>query len=397
MKKETIKSIQVGTMTLIDHLKELRIRLIRCAIALMFCILFAYAFRKAILDIIKTPVEVALKKYTTSITVKSKEKETAPRGFYQCSCQETKLTPKISENETILPIPTDQLDLFQTMSVLDSKMTAEDKIDLKKTSSKSDATRIPDSILDPTNEATGDQEISFLKISPIKNNFPEENKSVKLTCHCTKTVPTRSIEKKEYRPGSSMVFIGLSELFFTHMKAAFFAGVFLAFPYLIMELWGFVAPALYRKEKSLYWIFSVFTYICFLGGSIFGYFIVFPYGTDFFISLTQPGEIIPSLSIGDYLSFAVKLLFAFGLIFELPLIAFVLARMGLLTPEWMIKNAKYAIVLFFVASAMLTPPDPFTMLLMATPLMLLYLISILVAYLAVNRKKAAERKEMEGS
>ena len=168
-----------------------------------------------------------------------------------------------------------------------------------------------------------------------------------------------------------MVYIGLPELFFAQMKVAIFAGIFLSLPYLLIELWGFVGPALYKGERKVFWIFAIFSYFFFVGGALFGYFVVFPYGFDFFLSLTQLGEIMPSLSIGQYLSFAIKLLIAFGFIFELPLATFILARLGIITPELMVKQARIAILVVFVAAAMLTPPDPFTMMLMAGPLILL--------------------------
>ena len=190
-----------------------------------------------------------------------------------------------------------------------------------------------------------------------------------------------------------MVYIGLPELFFTQMKVAIFAGIFISLPFLMIELWGFVGPALYKGERKVFWVFAISSYFFFIGGALFGYFVVFPYGFDFFLSLTQIGEIMPSLSIGQYLSLAIKLLIAFGLIFELPLATFILARLGIVTPELMIKQSRIAILVMFVASAMLTPPDPFTMMLMAGPLILLYLLSILVCFLGVNRQKAALRAQ----
>jgi len=198
---------------------------------------------------------------------------------------------------------------------------------------------------------------------------------------------------KKYAPEASMVFLSVPEVFFAQLKIALFSGIFLSFPYLIIEIWGFVSPALFKEEKRIFWPFAIFTYLFFTGGALFGYFIVFPFGFDFFLSLTQPNEIMPSLSIGSYLIFTLKLLLAFGFVFELPLIAFVLARMGILTPEWLIKNAKYALLSSFIVAAILTPPDPFTMFLMAGPLILLYGLSIIVSFVAVNRKKAAQRAQ----
>ena len=152
-------------------------------------------------------------------------------------------------------------------------------------------------------------------------------------------------------------------------------------------------PGLYKKERKVFWAFVPATFLFFIGGASFGYFIVFPFGFEFFLSLTQPGEIVPFLSIGQYVSFAVKLLFAFGIVFEFPLIILFLSRLGLITPKFMLKNLKYAIIFIFICAAILTPPDPFTMLLMAVPLILLYLFSIVVCFLVFNRRLANLRKQ----
>ena len=119
----------------------------------------------------------------------------------------------------------------------------------------------------------------------------------------------------------------------------------------------------------------------------------FPYGFEFFLSLSQPNEILPSLSVGQYVGFALKLLFAFGIVFELPLIILILSRLGIVTPKFLINNTKYAVVAAFIFGAILTPPDPFTMMLMAIPLIMLYLLSIVLCYITYSRKKAKLRKQ----
>ena len=210
------------------------------------------------------------------------------------------------------------------------------------------------------------------------NLSKKDTESIFLDCHCQK-----EISKKETSP---LIFINLPEVFFTELKIAFFLALFFSFPYWIIELWFFVMPALYRKEKTIFWLFIPATLFFFLGGAVFGYFVVFPLGFDFFLSLTKPQEIVPSLSVGQYVSFAIKLLFVFGLVFEFPLIVLFLARLGLITPKFMLKNSKYAIIFIFLFAAILTPPDPFTMLLMAIPLIILYIISIFLCYLTFNRK-----------
>jgi len=178
--------------------------------------------------------------------------------------------------------------------------------------------------------------------------------------------------------GDKLIFTGLPEAFFTYLKVAFLSGIILATPVIFYQFWMFVAPGLYNKEKRhLIPIIFLSTFF-FVGGAFFGYFIVFPYGFKFFLGFAS--EIIrPLPSMREYLGFASKLLLAFGLVFELPLIITFLARLGMVSVSFLKKNRKYALLLFFVGAAILTPPDVVTQIMMALPLILLYEISIVGA------------------
>jgi len=178
--------------------------------------------------------------------------------------------------------------------------------------------------------------------------------------------------------GDTLIFTNLPEAFFTYLKVSFLTGIGLASPVLIYQFWIFVAPGLYDKEKRLLLPIIFLSTLFFLGGALFGYFIVFPYGFDFFLGFATE-TIRPMPSMKEYLSFAAKLLLAFGIVFELPLAITFLAKLGLVTVPFLKKNRKYAILLFFAGSAILTPPDVVTQVMMAFPLMLLYEISILGA------------------
>lgn len=178
--------------------------------------------------------------------------------------------------------------------------------------------------------------------------------------------------------GDKLVFTGLPEAFFTYLKVAFLSGLMLATPVIAFEFWMFVTPGLYKKEKQLLIPVIILSTIFFVGGSLFGYFIVFPYGFKFFLGFAS--ETIQALpSMKEYLSFASKMLLAFGLVFELPLVITCMARLGLVSVDFLKKNRKYALLLFFVGSAILTPPDVVTQIMMAFPLMALYEISIIGA------------------
>lgn len=184
--------------------------------------------------------------------------------------------------------------------------------------------------------------------------------------------------------GERLVFTDLPEMFFTYIKVAFIAGILAAAPVIFYEIWMFVAPGLYQNEKRYLIPFVVCSTFLFVGGALFGYFIVFPFGFKFFIGFTN--EYVKALpKVKEYFSFSIKLLFAFGIVFELPVVMFFLAKMGIVTPELLKKKRKYAVLLTFTLAAILTPPDVITQCMMAVPLILLYEVGIIVARLA--RKK----------
>ncbi|MBW2339281.1 MAG: twin-arginine translocase subunit TatC [Deltaproteobacteria bacterium] len=184
---------------------------------------------------------------------------------------------------------------------------------------------------------------------------------------------------------STLIFTSLPEMFIAYIKVALISGIILAVPVIFYELWMFVAPALYRTEKRYVVPFVLFSTILFVVGSLFGYFVVFPYGFKFFIGLaTEDIQALPSVK--QYFSFAIRLLLAFGLVFEMPVAVLFLTKIGLITPESMKKYRKYAILGSFVLSAILTPPDVATQLMMALPIITLYELSIFISK-AVRRKK----------
>jgi sec-independent protein translocase protein TatC len=192
------------------------------------------------------------------------------------------------------------------------------------------------------------------------------------------------------KTGDKLIFTGLPEAFFTYLKVAFLSGIILATPIIFYEFWMFVAPGLYNKEKRLMFPIVFLSTLFFVGGSFFGYFIVFPYGFKFFLGFASE-TIQPLPSMREYLSFASKLLLAFGLVFELPLVITFLAKLGIVSVSFLKKNRKYALLLFFVGAAILTPPDVVTQVMMALPLMVLYEISIVGA--RIFGKKPSEKDD----
>ncbi len=179
--------------------------------------------------------------------------------------------------------------------------------------------------------------------------------------------------------GSTLAMIRVQEGFLTHLKIALLAGAVLATPVILYQAWKFVAPGLYPREKRYVWPFVGTATLFFLAGTSFAYWVVFPFGFRFLLGYAQGGGIQASISIDAYLGFAMKLLLAFGVVFELPVVTFFLAKMGVLTHHTLSRNRGYALVVIFIVAAVLTPPDVFTQMMMAGPLYALYEISILVA------------------
>jgi sec-independent protein translocase protein TatC len=192
--------------------------------------------------------------------------------------------------------------------------------------------------------------------------------------------------------GDHLIFTGLPEAFFTYLKVAFLAGLMLASPVVLYQFWMFVAPGLYRKERKMLAPIVLLSSFFFIAGALFGYFIVFPWGFKFFLGFATE-SIRPLPSMKEYLSFSAKLLLAFGLVFELPMVLTFLARLGVVSVDFLKKNRKYAILLFFIGAAILTPPDVVTQIMMALPLMAMYELSIIGARLFGKKKPQEDKAE----
>ncbi|MCG8470650.1 MAG: twin-arginine translocase subunit TatC [Desulfobacterales bacterium] len=195
--------------------------------------------------------------------------------------------------------------------------------------------------------------------------------------------------------GDAIIFTGLPEAFFTYLKVSLLTGLLLASPWIIFEIWMFIAPGLYKKEKKIMAPAILLSILFFTGGALFGYFFVFPFGFKFFLGFASDSlRALPTMK--EYLSFASKLLMAFGLAFELPIFLTILAALGLVTPDFLRKNRKFAVVFFFIFGAILTPPDVVTQILLATPMILLYELSIFGAMIFGRRPLGvSEEKENE--
>lgn len=196
--------------------------------------------------------------------------------------------------------------------------------------------------------------------------------------------------------GSKMIAIELGETFFTAMMVSIFAAFFISLPIIFWQLWLFLAPGLYSNEKKILVPFVVGATVMFVMGAIFSYYIVVPIGFAF---LVEFGSTVVSVtpSIGAYVSFFIKIVFGFGIAFELPVITFFLAVIGLVNDRMMKEFFRYAVVMIFIIAAVLTPPDVVSQMLMAIPLLILYGISIFIAQIfnPANKEEVYEEEEEE--
>lgn len=189
-------------------------------------------------------------------------------------------------------------------------------------------------------------------------------------------------------PIGNLIFISPTEAFFTYLRLAFFIGLFISSPIILFQLWRFVSVGLTESERKVVLFFFPFSISLFLFGAAFAFFAVIPWALKFLINFAGP-DVLPMLSISKYVSFVAVLLLMFGLVFELPIVIILLAKLGIVTPATLRRNRKYAILLIFIIAAILTPtPDAFTQLFMAIPLVFLYEVSIWLSKLVLPTKRS---------
>ena len=178
-----------------------------------------------------------------------------------------------------------------------------------------------------------------------------------------------------------LIFTALHEAFITYLKVAFFASFFITSPIFLTQIWKFIAPGLYKNEKTALLPYLIATPVLFILGGILVYYLVMPLAIEFFLSfesVANSGSIAIQLEakVNEYLSLIMRLIFAFGISFQLPVVLSLLARIGLVDSEFLKKRRKYVVVIIFAAAALLTPPDPITQIGLAIPLLILYELSI---------------------
>lgn len=206
----------------------------------------------------------------------------------------------------------------------------------------------------------------------------------------------------EGQPNRKMIYTALYETFFTYVKVGMFGAICIAFPFMAAQLWLFIAPGLYRNERKAFLPFLLATPVMFIVGASFVYYVMLPYAIRFFVGFETPGgpgelPIELQARVGEYLSFVMTLIFAFGFCFELPVLLTLLGRVGIVTSAGLKGARRYAIVAVFAVAAVLTPPDVFSQLALAVPLVGLYEISIVCVKLIERGRAKADAEAAAAS
>jgi sec-independent protein translocase protein TatC len=194
-------------------------------------------------------------------------------------------------------------------------------------------------------------------------------------------------------PGKKLAYMGITDPIILYLKVAGLAALFLASPFVLYQIWKFISPGLYKKERRFVLPFILFGTLFFLAGGAFAYKVAFPYAARFLIGMGSDFE--PVLTIERYFGFEMGVIFGLGVIFELPILIYTVCEIGLVTPRFLIKHFRYAVLIIFIVSAILTPtPDVFSMCVFATPTLGLYLLGVGAAALSQMRK--SRRRRLDG-
>ncbi len=188
--------------------------------------------------------------------------------------------------------------------------------------------------------------------------------------------------------GTKLAFLGITDPFIIYIKVAALAGIFLGSPLILYQVWAFIAPGLYKREKRVAMPFIFFGSLLFLAGGAFGYYVAFPFAVEFLLGVGKQFQ--PTITVTSYLSFLMTVILGLGVMFEMPTIIFLLARLGVVTPQFLLRHFRWAVLFIFILAALITPtPDVINLCIFAIPTLGLYLVGVGVAWIFAPKEKQA--------
>ncbi len=348
----------------LEHLEDLRVMITRIVITLVVSMIFCFTFQAHLMKILRAPAEKV---------IMTKQQETMPDAKAHRGIK----VPSVE-------VWDEAKNVEHIAAGLDENQRAVFYKDLGKSDMEFHARSV--SLLRAAKALPEEKRVPFVKSLDL-----EKQMVTQLIALLDSNPDVNASAGANIRMMSALK---PTETFMLSMKLAFFAGIVLAFPLLLMYVLQFVLPGLHEKERKILWPAMIVGFGLFLGGVLFAYFFVLPRALLFFYEWSGDLGVSNDWRIGEYITFATQFTLLFGLAFELPVVVMVFVKLGLLTYDTMAKTRSYAIVAIFIAAAVITPtPDIMTLLLMAIPMLLLYEICIWLAWL--DRKKSREQEAME--
>lgn len=378
-----LRDIDETPFTLTEHLTELRVRLLKALLAIVATSVACLAVAPQILDYATEPLRAVLRDGSRIQTLVVHHQPDAGKDL------ESRL---LAEERAEFRGRYDNL--AAAVDVVRANTTARQPIDLILVSSPSigaDGAYVSD-LLEGVEPAPFIAYLVDDPDSPAVRQLQLDGATVILEPVRT-PVLMRILRRAAGAAGKAnnpdkLVVLSPLEVFFAYLKIALVAGLFLACPIWLYQAWAFIAPGLYAKEKRVVLPVVLSASGLFLSGGLFAYYVMFPVMFDFLVNQMLPQTLAASFTVDNYIGLLLRLTVAFGVVFELPLVIAMLAAIGLVTPQMLVRLRKYAIIVAFVAGALLTPADPISQVLMAGPLIIFYEIGIILARI-VGRPRAA--------
>ncbi|MEW6207206.1 MAG: twin-arginine translocase subunit TatC [Acidobacteriota bacterium] len=347
--EEQEEELEQGSMSFLEHLDELRKRLVRCAIFIFVVFIVCWFFSDRIYGFLQVPVQAALFKahliaagdFSKNLAVKKLDDMPDGQEIDVTLKSNYKVGQAVIQAGTTIPAKVVRAEDGSAQIVLLRPWLIDDRTILD------EGTVIPREV--------------YLQSS--LTNSPE-------TRLVTPTVQ-----------GGFNLFI----------KVSFYSAIFFSVPFLLIQVWGFISPGLYKKERRYALPFILMGSLFFLGGCAFAYYIAFPRAADFLLSLSAEGNLRPLVSAEEYFDLILTIMLGLGVIFEMPTLTFFLARLGILSPQFLMKGWRYSMLIIFIIAALISPTtDIPNMLVFATPMILLYALSIGIAWFFYRKRKARE-------